>query len=44
MLGEANGTEQDDTAQYIGRIDLEIYKRVAPDITTDEVVITDERL
>lgn len=28
----------------IGRIDVEIYKCIAENITTDEVVITDERI
>ncbi len=30
--------------RYIGKIDREIYKCVTPDITTDEVVITEERI
>jgi len=30
--------------QRIGKIDLEIYKCVTPDIQTDEVIITDERV
>lgn len=29
---------------YIGRINLDIYKCVTNDITTDEVIITDERI
>jgi len=41
---KANGTERNGAVQYVGRIDLDIYKKVTPDITTDEVVITDERL
>ena len=28
----------------IGKIDIEIYKCVAEDIVTDEVIITDERI
>ncbi len=28
----------------IGKIDIEIYKRVTPDITTDEVILTEERI
>lgn len=32
------------TVQTIGRIDVEKYKAVSPDIRTDEVVITDERI
>ncbi len=28
----------------IGKIDIEKYKCVTPDITTDEVIITDERI
>lgn len=30
--------------QYIGKIDRDIFKCVTTDITTDEVIITDERL
>ena len=30
--------------EFIGRIDIEKYKVVAPNIRTDEVVITDERI
>ena len=30
--------------RYVGKIDREIYKCVTPDITTDEVIITDERI
>ena len=30
--------------RYIGKIDKEIYKCVTDDITTDEVIITDERI
>ena len=30
--------------QIIGKIDIEKYKCVTPDITTDEVIITDERI
>lgn len=30
--------------QLIGRINIEIYKCIAEDITTDEVIITDERI
>lgn len=30
--------------RYVGKIDREIYKCVTPDITTDEVVITEERV
>ena len=30
--------------EFIGRIDIEIYRCVTPDITTDEVIITDERI
>lgn len=29
---------------YIGKINLDVYKCVAEDITTDEVIITDERV
>ena len=29
---------------YIGKIDLKIYKAVTKDITSDEVIITDERI
>ncbi len=29
---------------YVGKIDREIYKCVAKDITTDEVIITEERI
>ena len=29
---------------YIGKLDIEIFKRVSEDIQTDEVIITDERI
>ena len=29
---------------YVGKLDYEIYKCAAEDITTDEVVMTDERI
>ena len=29
---------------YVGKIDREIYKCITEDITTDEVIITDERI
>jgi hypothetical protein len=30
--------------QFVGKIDREKFKEVSPDITTDEVIITDERI
>lgn len=30
--------------QIIGKIDIEKYKCITPDITTDEVIITEERI
>lgn len=43
MVGdERNGGKQD--VQFVGRIDRELYSCVSEDITTDEVIITDERV
>lgn len=43
IKGNDNRTAVDDL-HYIGKIDLDIYKCVTKDITTDEVIITDERI
>lgn len=39
---ERNGGKQD--VQFVGKIDRELYSCVSEDITTDEVIITDERV
>ena len=39
---ERNGGKQD--VQFVGKIDRELYRCVSEDITTDEVIITDERV
>lgn len=39
---ERNGGRQD--VQFVGKIDRELYKCVSEGITTDEVIITDERV
>lgn len=43
IKGNDNRTAVDDL-HYIGKIDLNIFKCVTEDITTDEVIITDERM
>ena len=39
---ERNGGKQG--VQFVGKIDRELYRCVSEDITTDEVIITDERV
>ena len=41
---DRNGASILQTAQTIGKIDIQKYKCVTPEIMTDEVIITDERI
>lgn len=38
------GIEKANPINYVGKIDIEKFKNVVDDITTDEVIITDERI
>lgn len=44
IIDTTNNMDVASSLQYIGKIDIDIYRCITSDIDTDEVIITDERI